>query len=585
MECNMKTDTNDNLGSEDKKIETRPLWLRKKTNKQLELNAGMLVEIDKKYAIISKELHPAIVANFILIPVKTIIDDDGKKSVFDIITNVSKYKNIVIQNEKLANLNEFNKELKKINKDLFVKQNALNQILEFITDVNEKTVLGTHKTGFHNGYFVTTKNTYNKKLEVIKDVISYTNSNEYLTTNIMRSNQLDTSELKLLLQHLFKYNDPDKTLLTLCFCISCFIKTDLIKYDTSYKIPQLFIIGESGSGKTTTLTNIIQEIFSSYKSISAGMGTTKFTLIKNCHSSNFIPLMLDEYKPSKWNIKHVNTISDFLRSAYDNHVVERGQMNQSVGVFELTSPIIVVGENNTTEQALRERSVVLEYYSKDFNDDKKQHLLFLKKNKKLLNGLGYTLLKYLGTSRAENMHLISEYADKLGITESRNNTSYAILAYCFYLFEDMVSRYKITLPYTIDQVIDIFKKHYSELKNTKSELVQTLEIIDLMAENNVIEKGFDYILHNDHTLSLDIKNIYLKLYKFVKDYSIQANFLTQNIFTKSLMRESYFLKYLSVKFQNKVKKAYKIDLIKLSNEGIELEFLGIADPANIFKTM
>lgn len=557
-------------------VEYRPVQDRYKEYEQKDLYKGQIIEINYTYAVMtsskqSHELIPVSISNFILEPVKTIVDDDGTKSVFNIVTALKTYKNIIIANKKLIS-NDFLKEIKEVNKGLNIETKYLQSVLEFINDVNEKTVKGTHKTGFIDGYFVTTKETYDNNLNPVKDVISYTNQNEYITTNIMKHKQLNKERFQELLNHLFKFNDLDKTVTILSYCVACYMKNHLIEYDSSYKLPQLYLIGEAGSGKTTTLTTIIQQIFSTDKMVSAGAGTTKFTLTKNASSSNFIPMMLDEYKPSKWNMQQINVYSDFLRSAYDNHIVERGQSNQSVTRYTLTAPLIVVGENQTDEQALNERGVVLEYFKKSFSDEHFESLKFLKKNKDLLNDLGFTLLKYFLQNKELDFKKIAEYELLLDLAVTRNNTSYAILLYAFDLFLQIINMYDLHINYTINDVIKLFQNQYKTATDSKSELIQTLELIDLMANMGVLEKDVDYKIDSSNVvLSLCTPLIYAKISKFVREYNINKNYLSQNAFTKGLKLEEYFIDYkkVSLKVANSERKkqvqCYNIELFKLKS--------------------
>lgn len=560
-------------------IETRPVNERKKNKPQIEQYIGQLVEHNNCYCIMKEQkedgkktglLYPKAITNFTLQAVKTIKDDDGTKSEFNIILNTGKtYKNIIIYNKKLAVLNDFKKEIKQVDKNLKIDE-ALDEILIFISDKNEKTVLGTHKTGFISDYFVTTKKSYDVGLKETQNII-YSNQNEYITTDIMKARQLNKTEFNELMKPLFNYNNEYKAIIIISFITSCFIKQKL--FDNGFKIPILSINGESGSGKSTTLENVVQAIFCTDKAISASMGTTKFTLLKNANSSNFIPMTLDEYKPTKMKETQINMLSDFLRSTYDNHETERGQSDQRVQVFTLTAPLIIIGENQTNENALKERIITLDFLKKDLTKENTEHMEFLAKNKKLLNNLGYTMLKYFMGLKNVDSSKIYEYKEKLtNVSISRLNTSYAILVYCYSLFYEMAQKYGLKLLYSISDVINIFNNNYRDSADEKSELIQTIELIDLMATNKAIGLEFDYKLdiENDE-LYLNLPQIYLKLNKFIQDYKkTDSNHLSQKTFAKSLRGEKFFINYKPVKFKGKLAKCYVIDLKKLSEQNIEL---------------
>ena len=117
-----------------------------------------------------------------------------------------------------------------------------------------------------------------------------------IETSILSAECLSTDELRRLGRCIFSYNEPAKTVAILSWCCGCFIKKHLLT--AGHKFPHLMLVGEAGSGKSTTLERVILPIFST-DNVQAATQITAFTLMKTAASSNLVPLCMDEFKPSK----------------------------------------------------------------------------------------------------------------------------------------------------------------------------------------------------------------------------------------------------------------------------------------------
>ncbi len=117
--------------------------------------------------------------------------------------------------------------------------------------------------------------------------------------------QISPEELQTIGELLMNYNEPAKTISVLAWIAGCFIKEHLRTKDV--KFPHLMLIGEAGSGKSTTVEHVVLPVFSRTKIIAAGQ-VTAFTLMKDSASSNLIPQALDEFKPSKIDKIRLDTL-------------------------------------------------------------------------------------------------------------------------------------------------------------------------------------------------------------------------------------------------------------------------------------
>jgi hypothetical protein len=86
----------------------------------------------------------------------------------------------------------------------------------------------------------------------------------------------------------------------------------------------LLLEGHSGSGKSSTLENVLVPLLGMDSHILNASDCTPTALNKSASSSNFMPLIIDEYKPSRIDKYRVNTLSNLLRNSYDLHKGIRG---------------------------------------------------------------------------------------------------------------------------------------------------------------------------------------------------------------------------------------------------------------------
>ena len=72
-----------------------------------------------------------------------------------------------------------------------------------------------------------------------------------IKTEILKTEPLTAERFKNLGYWLMSYNEPSKTISILAWAAGCFIKENLRLKGIKY--PMLFMIGEAGSGKSTTI--------------------------------------------------------------------------------------------------------------------------------------------------------------------------------------------------------------------------------------------------------------------------------------------------------------------------------------------
>lgn len=186
-----------------------------------------------------------------------------------------------------------------------------------------------------------------------------------IETELPRHKAISAEKLTELGPLLLGYNEPAKTVTVLAWCTGCFVKEMLRSMGVKY--PHLFLIGEAGSGKSTTLERVILPLFGRSKVVAAPQ-ITGFTLMKDASSSNLFPQALDEFKPSKIDKTRLAALYNHFRDSYDGHEGVRGRADQTQVSYTLLAPLVVAGEESPDESAIRERGMELLFSKRDLKD-------------------------------------------------------------------------------------------------------------------------------------------------------------------------------------------------------------------------
>ena len=105
-------------------------------------------------------------------------------------------------------------------------------------------------------------------------------------------------------KHILSYNEPAKTVSILAWTAGCFVKPHLKK--NKIKL-HLFLVGERGGGKSNSMERVIMPMVGqSQKQVASQV--TPFSVAKDSNSSNVIPMLIEEFKPSKLTSKQLNIL-------------------------------------------------------------------------------------------------------------------------------------------------------------------------------------------------------------------------------------------------------------------------------------
>lgn len=460
--------------------------------------------------------------------------------------------------------------------------NDLQEIKKILSNQAYKTLRGVSYIGFHDGVFITQDKAIDKNFKEVEG-LTINEDQQVITTDILNQKEITKEELTELSEHLFKFNDIDITSSIISMLPVFFMKPLL--FENNIKTQHLIMYGEAGSGKSQTAETIILPFFSLDKQeVLSCSNITQFSLLKALSNTNALPVILEEYKPSFLAESQVRMISDNLRNTYDCHIASRGTKNQQLIHYPMVAPIVLIGEEGQEETAIKERSVILNF-NKQSRQNKEKHFFYLKYNKRLLQKLGRSVLNKVLTSDVNDLvekreKLMSKYISN-DITEDRVRDSIGNLLLGFSVilgiykdlgvdFEASTGVKSLEIMKSIN--INLFKEVLDESKSTKSVIDNTIELFSTMVETKNAHFNHDYTIVNNNELALNISSVYPKLTKFVREYNINTEIITnQRQFTKQLRNTEYFIDYKPVKFDSKLRRAYVLDLKILEEKNIDVE--------------
>lgn len=225
---------------------------------------------------------------------------------------------------------------------------------------------------------------------------------------ILNNDFITKDELNDLKKRIFRFAASDKTIPIIGTVINNLAV--LHNQELKNKMHHLLIVGESESGKSTILSNVIATILNyPAKDIKSIGLISNFGLIRDLSTGNYTSLY-DEFKPSSLDRYKIQKLSESFRNLYDRTTITRGDKSFKNKDFQLTRPIIVAGEESypNGEKALIDRSCIIYLSKRERTERNTEAMMWLIKNEKLLKKLGRSLIDIVINMTVEEYAAIRE---------------------------------------------------------------------------------------------------------------------------------------------------------------------------------
>jgi putative DNA primase/helicase len=380
-----------------------------------------------------------------------------------------------------------------------------------------------------------------------------------IETDIIQHPPITAESMITLGQNLLEYNEPAKTVTVLAWCAGCFVKEMLRSVGIKY--PHLFLIGEAGSGKSTTMERVVLPIFGRSKVIAAPQ-VTGFTLMKDASSSNLFPQALDEFKPSKIEKTRLSALYNHMRDSYDGHEGVRGRADQTQVSYALLAPLVIAGEESPDETAIRERGMELLFSKRDLKDTAAR-AAFARINERDsdLTAMGRALLDTALTLRTDAVAQWHKEALPMfnAALPSRILNNLACCMVGLRLMEAMLARLGLAWGQVFSVALDACVK-YLEYgvreylldggESNKSIVEQTLEVIDRMGLT-----ADEFRTLPDGNAAFFFKGFYDRYTQYRRDHAIIGECLPYSQFIKQLRKSDLFVEAKTIRFGEDTKHA------------------------------
>jgi len=460
--------------------------------------------------------------------------------------------------------------------------------VEYIKDLvtlDLKVVKGLDISGIHKDgdeyFFIDNNSRILSTNGVDNEYILHNNRNK-IEYNILEDKAVGSlSKYTSLIENILNINKRETMTTLLCYMCACFFKTRLFEH--KIKFPHFNLSAESSTGKSTIKDFIISPFFSLLSDES--VSSTRFPINCALSSNNTIPLLLDEFKYSKFDNRRKTMWSEINRLAFEGLTYSRGKINLSSDNFKYVAPLMFLGESSFTDLADRNRcidSYTMRYI--DPMDLKKlnKSIDYLIANIDDLESFGRLLLeKSLKIKSNEVKESFLIYKNKINSLQPRNRENTAVVLTGLKLLVEFFNDYDFDIFQILGEEAEVIKgieKLQFDVnqggKNfTLSIVPKILEKLDLMYDMELINKT--HIAKKSGNIAFNLKILFPLFTKFVKDYNVETEIIGYEQFLIQLRNSPYYVEYNNARFESqwdskktKSAKAFVVDAQMLKNDGI-----------------
>jgi len=243
-------------------------------------------------------------------------------------------------------------------------QDDLNRLKEFVGNQEAKHRTGTKLIGLHSDEFVTPDGALTGDGWADDPNTVFTDVETPLSTafNLKPSEgaDYDRESVREILRLLPQTRTVERFLPVIGWFYAAPFRPHIQQWEGEFNI--LNILGDTGSGKTTTLETLWQAFGVNEELPEAK--ATPFSIMRMIASSNAVPVLLDEYKPSEIRDYKLNELHSNLRASTRGAVETKGRPDMGVDRFHLKAPICISGEQPIQGPA-EERRTILTVFKRD----------------------------------------------------------------------------------------------------------------------------------------------------------------------------------------------------------------------------
>jgi hypothetical protein len=369
--------------------------------------------------------------------------------------------------------------------------------------------------------------------------------------------------------------------------------------------PLMFIHGGQGGGKTSTVSQFMR--LHGYKDAKPQMCDMKpFPMLKLLSSTNAIPVVLDEFKVRDMKQDSVDSLLRFMRKAYDGEVETKGRQDQTTESYNLEAPMIVMGEWNINQPAIKER-IVFPRFTSAAKQDKTMQTAFKNIFSLPLEGFMPRYVEYCLGLDVKCKYNVASRLVRAVFRETniapRIHQNLSTMIMGLMLFKGYGQLNNITVP-KIDYK-GILKSQLKEITGNNSGMVrsavdQLIEALAVMAQNRTKENYYNATPDNPNIIkpnwfklldvvdkdnnnqavkciAIQFNQIFPEFKEYAKRTNYEGDLLDAESFKKLFAECPYIFKTSHpVNYNDKLIRSICIDVDKAKAEGINMEGFGVS---------
>lgn len=545
----------------------------------------------KKVVVKGEKVVETKLTSFIINAKELLVMDDSDTLLCDIVTESGiEYKNILLDNK---DWHTKTKLLSAIGHQdcTFLGSEVDVQVLCGM--INQKVPVrktGTKTIGLHNDRWVVngyniTKDGRDDNPKIVpseKGSDAFYKKIEYPTITKDETDKL----FQRFYENILEINDPKTIIPFISWSFATPLKPLLTKEFDGY--PHLFVHGAQGSGKTSTAVMMMK--FFGYNSEGTYSCTMKqFPMLKLLSSTNAIPLVFDEFKKSDMRENDIHNMLRLMRKSYNGENESKGRADQTIVDYKLDAPMIVMGEWNIIEPAIRERIIVSSFTNAVKNNVKMQKAFAVVKSLQLesfmLDYIPFVLNQDIEKLRTESENYINNLFSKLNIAP-RVKKNISIMYLGFLLFRSYAEENKITIPSIhIDDILDyqleeITGNKSGEVESSVDQLINGISNMYLSTNHYHSDYHYrEYEIKSVKLLAIPLKMILPEFKTWIKKTDYEIGVLDVKSYYKLFKDTEYVVGHNNnIKYPGNYQKQTRslcIDIDKAIKAGVDLEGFGL----------
>ncbi len=385
--------------------------------------------------------------------------------------------------------------------------------------------------------------------------------------------------------------------------VACHLKTHLTANYSQF--PLLGVWGSAGSGKSATTGLVSWLNGTDYMVRDTGVNVsniTPFATIEYCASTTTIPRLMEEYNKSKMKSNSWKQVGETMKAAWNSETVLRGGIGSKatagrtgaiVNEIPITSPLVVLSEQEIEVPALQERSLRVKL-SKEIRKGRKVHFDKANMGRKVIRQVGKALMaRALKTTLKDVDNWMTEIEPLLSLDiDDRprycHQVSMVGLKYLRSVLHD-----NLRLPNATekcDNLIKVMEKQFKWLSlhvsqiNARSEVDSVIEAFNIMVGQTLQGEGEAWMKEGTHILKDNDGYLYIDILLSHPNYSRYARQTLRpedqvlvgsyKGFRELLSDEPYYVGEVSggIMGTNANRKYVKLDIAKIADKGIDTTF-------------